>query len=59
MYLGKTPTRHNYMHEEIKSILHSRRACCHSVQNVLSSRLESKNTESSNGARGLIHVCAG
>jgi len=57
MCLGKTPTRHNCMHEEIKSRLHSRRACCHSVQNLLSSRLESKNTEGSNGDRGLIHVC--
>jgi len=42
------------MHEEIKSRLNSWRACCHSVQNLLSSRLESKNTDSSNGVRGLI-----
>jgi len=33
----------NYVQEEIKSILNSDDACYHSVQNLLSSRLLSKN----------------
>jgi hypothetical protein len=31
-YLGTTLTDQNHMHEEIKSRLNSRNACCHSVQ---------------------------
>jgi hypothetical protein len=36
-------TDQNYIREEIKSRLKLGNACCHSVQNVLSSRLLSKN----------------
>jgi hypothetical protein len=43
-YLGKTLTNRNSIHEEIKSKLKLGNACYHSVQNLLSSRLLSKNT---------------
>jgi len=42
-YLGTTLTNQNSIAEEIKSRLTSGRACYHSVQNLLSSRLLSKN----------------
>jgi len=42
-YLGTTSTNQNSIAEEIKSRLISRSACCHSVQNLLSSWLLSKN----------------
>ena len=42
-YLGTTLTNQNYIVEEIKSRLMSGNACYHSVQNLLSSRLLSKN----------------
>ena len=42
-YLGTTLTNQNSIQEEIKSRLKSGNACCHSVQNLLSSRLLSKN----------------
>jgi len=42
-YLGTTLTNQNYIQEEIKHRLRSGNACCHSVQNVLSSSLQSKN----------------
>ena len=42
-YLGTTLTDQNSMAEEIKSRLKSGNACYHSVQNILSSRLLSKN----------------
>jgi hypothetical protein len=42
-YLGATLTNHNSIHEEIKSTLKSGNACYHLVQNLLSSRLLSKN----------------
>jgi len=42
-YLGKTLTNQNSIAEEIKSRLRSGGACYHSVQNLLSSRLLSKN----------------
>jgi hypothetical protein len=38
-YLGTTVTNQNLVQEEIKSRLNSGNACCHSVQNFLSSRL--------------------
>jgi hypothetical protein len=44
-YLGATLTNRNSIHEEIKSRLKSGNACYHSVQNLLSSRLQSKNTK--------------
>jgi len=42
-YLGTTLTNQNSFAEEIKSRLSSGNACYHSVQNILSSRLLSKN----------------
>ena len=42
-YLGTTLTNQNSIAEEIKSRLRSGNACYHSVQNILSSRLLSKN----------------
>jgi hypothetical protein len=42
-YLGTTLTNQNDIHDEIKSRLNSGYACCYSVQNLLSSRLISKN----------------
>jgi hypothetical protein len=38
-YLGTILTNQNPIHEEIKSRLNSGNACCHSVQNLLSSSL--------------------
>jgi hypothetical protein len=34
-YLGATLTNQNSIHEEIKSSLKSRNACCHLVQNLV------------------------
>jgi hypothetical protein len=42
-YLGTTVTNQNLIQEEIKRRLNSGNACCHSVQNILYSRLLSKN----------------
>jgi hypothetical protein len=42
-YLGTTVTNQNLIQEEIKGRLDSCNACYHSVQNLLSSRLLSKN----------------
>jgi len=42
-YLGTTLTNQNSIAEEIKCSLRSGNACYHSVQNLLSSRLLSKN----------------
>jgi hypothetical protein len=42
-YLGPTLTNQNDIHDEIKSRLNSGNACYYSVQNLLSSRLISKN----------------
>ena len=42
-YLGTALTNQNSIPEEIKSRLRSGNACYHSVQNLLSSRLLSKN----------------
>ena len=44
-YLGTTLTDQNSIQEEIKSRLKSRNACSPAVQNLLSSRLLSKNTK--------------
>jgi hypothetical protein len=43
--LGTTLTNRNSIHEEIKSRLKSGNVCYHSVQNLLSFRLLSKNTK--------------
>jgi hypothetical protein len=42
-YLGTTITNQNLIQEEIKRSLNSGNACYHSAQNLLSSRLLSKN----------------
>ena len=42
-YLGTTITNQNSIHEEMKGRLKSGNICCHLVQNLLSSRLLSKN----------------
>jgi hypothetical protein len=42
-YLGTTVTNQNLIQEEIKRRLHSGNACYHSIQNLLSSRLLSRN----------------
>jgi UDP-galactopyranose mutase len=42
-YLGTTLTNQNSIQEEVKSRLKSGNACYHSVQNLLSSSLLSKN----------------
>jgi hypothetical protein len=44
-YLGRTLTNKNSIHEKIKHRLKSWNACYHSVQNLLSSSLLSKNTK--------------
>jgi len=45
-YLGATVTHQNSIWEEIKSRLKSGNACSHSMQNILSSHLLSKNIKS-------------
>jgi hypothetical protein len=42
-YMGTTLTNQNDIHDEIKNMLNSGNACYYSVQNLLSSRLISKN----------------
>jgi hypothetical protein len=44
-YLGMTITNQNLIQEEIKRRLNSGNACYHSVQNLLSSHLLSKNVK--------------
>jgi hypothetical protein len=44
-YLGTTVTNQNFIQEEIKRRLNSGNACYHSVQNLLSSHLLSKNVK--------------
>jgi hypothetical protein len=43
IYLGKKLTNQNYIQEEIKSRLQSGNVCYHSVQDLLSPSLRSKN----------------
>ena len=52
--LGTTLTNQNSIAEEIKSGLRSGNACCHSVQNLLSSRLLSKNLKIKTYVRTII-----
>jgi hypothetical protein len=55
-YLGTNLTNRNSIHEEIKSRLKSGNACYHSVQNVLSSGLLSKNKKSRVYRTVVLHV---
>jgi len=55
-YLGTTLTYQNSIAEEIKSRLRSGNACYHSVQNLLSSRLLSKNLKNYNFACCFVWV---
>jgi hypothetical protein len=56
-YLGTTITNQNFVQEEIKRRLNSCNACYHSVQNILSSRLLSKNIKQNyNVACGSVWV---
>jgi hypothetical protein len=41
-YLGTTATNQNFIQKEIERRLNSGNACCHLVQNLLSSQLLSK-----------------
>jgi hypothetical protein len=53
-YLGTTVTNQNLIQEKIKRRLNSGNSCYHSVQNILSSRLLSKNLN--NFACGSVWV---
>jgi hypothetical protein len=44
-YLGATLTDQNCIHEEIRRRLNSENGCYHAVQNLLSSRLQSRNVK--------------
>jgi hypothetical protein len=55
-YLGTTITNQNLIQEEIKRTLNSGNACYHSVQNLLSSRLPSKNVKISIHKTISLHV---
>jgi hypothetical protein len=55
-YLGTTITNQNLIQEEIKRRLNSGNACYHSVQNLLSSRLLSKNIQNYYFACGSVWV---
>ena len=56
-YLGTTLTNQNSIPEEIKSRLRLGNACYHSVQNLLSSRLLSKNLKIKNYNFAGCFVC--
>jgi hypothetical protein len=47
-YLGTTVTNQNLIHKEMKSRLNLGNACCHSVQNLLSSSLLCENVKNKN-----------
>ena len=55
-YLGTTLINQNSIQEEIKSRFKLRNACCHSVQNILSSNLLSKNVKIHNFACCFVWV---
>jgi hypothetical protein len=55
-YLRTTLKNRNSIHEEIKSRFKSGNACYHSVQNLLSSRLVSKNTKIREYKTVVLHV---
>ena len=55
-YFGTTLTNQNYIQEEIKSRLKLGNACYHSVQNLLSSSLLSKNLKNYNFACCFVRM---
>jgi len=55
-YLGTTLTNQNCIREEIKSRLKSGNACYHSVKNLLSSSLLSKNSKIKIYRTVILHV---
>jgi len=55
-YLGTTLKNQNSIQEEIKSRLKSGNACYHSVQDVLSSSLRSKNIKIKKQRTTILHV---
>jgi hypothetical protein len=55
-YLGTTLTNQNFIQEEIKSVLKSGNACYHSVQNLLSSSLLSRNLKFGVGVKMVAHM---
>ena len=55
-YLGTTVTNQNSIHDEIKRRLKSGNACYHSVQNLLSSSLLSKNLKIKIYRAIILHV---
>jgi hypothetical protein len=56
-YLGTTLTSQNSIQEEVKRRLKSGNACYYSVQNLLSSRLLSKNLKTWSSANNSIDSC--
>jgi hypothetical protein len=59
-YLGTSLANQNYIQEEIKSSLKSGNACYHSVQNLLSFQLVSKNLKIEICRTIILHVfCMG
>jgi hypothetical protein len=58
-YFGTTVTNQNSSQEEIKSRLKSRKACCHSVQNLLSSSSLSKNVKINTYRTIICPLCMG
>jgi hypothetical protein len=57
-YLGTTLTNQNSIHEEIKSRFKPGNACYHSMQNLLSSSLLSKNEKIKFNAMNSVHFCS-
>jgi hypothetical protein len=55
-YLGTTITNQNFIQEEVKRIFNSGNACYHSVQNLLPSRLLSKDIQISIYKTIILHV---
>jgi hypothetical protein len=55
-YLGATLTDQNCIHEEIRGRLNSGNACYHAVQNLLSSRLLSRNVKVKIHKTIILHV---
>jgi hypothetical protein len=56
-YLRKTITNENDINKEIKSWLHLGTACYHSVQNLFSSRLLSKNLNIEKYKNNFSYMC--